>query len=241
RKLEEITGIKDVYSLADDKIKTFGLNAAHLIKNKLEGQIHTGEMIKNLHQLAVRKGIIIINGVEAEKPTDNINEVIIKFKNFSFSSEKAIIAVNGFAKQLYPELEVNPGRAQVLVTAPIKNLKFKGTFHFDKGYYYFRNIGNRVLFGGGRNLDFKGEETFEMNLSEQIQQNLEHHLKTNILPGTDFQIEHRWSGIMGIGNSKTTIVKHLSHNVVCAVRMGGMGVAIGTLIGEEAVEMMLNV
>jgi gamma-glutamylputrescine oxidase len=126
------------------------------------------------------------------------------------------------------------------VTSPIENLKIKGTFHFDKGYYYFRNIGNRVLFGGGRNLNFKGEETFEMNLTEQIQQSLEHHLKSSILPDVNFTIDHRWSGIMGVGNSKTTIVKHLSPNLVCAVRMGGMGVAIGSLIGEEAAEMILN-
>ena len=32
----------------------------------------------------------------------------------------------------------------------------------------------------------------------------------------------------------TIIVRNVSENVVCAVRMGGMGVAIGSLIGEEA-------
>jgi gamma-glutamylputrescine oxidase len=241
RKLQDITGVKNVYSQADEKIKIFGFkNASHLIENKLEGQLNTGEMIKSLYQLAVSKGIIIINGIEVEKPMDSHKEVLLRTGNFSFSAKKVIVAVNGFAKQLFPELEVNPGRAQVLVTSPIENLKIKGTFHFDKGYYYFRNIGNRVLFGGGRNLNFKGEETYEMNLTEQIQQSLEHHLKSSILPDVDFTIDHRWSGIMGVGNSKTTIVKHLSPNMVCAVRMGGMGVAIGSLIGEEAAEMILN-
>ena len=56
---------------------------------------------------------------------------------------------------------MQPARAQVLITKPIKNLQIKGTFHLDKGYYYFRNIDNRILFGGGRNLDFKTEETSE--------------------------------------------------------------------------------
>ena len=28
----------------------------------------------------------------------------------------------------------------------------KGAFHYDEGYVYFRNIDNRVLLGGGRNL-----------------------------------------------------------------------------------------
>ena len=32
-------------------------------------------------------------------------------------------------------------------------------FHFNEGFYYFRNIHNRVLLGGGRQLDKKGETT----------------------------------------------------------------------------------
>ena len=75
-----------------------------------------------------------------------------------FSTSKLLIATNGFASQLINE-PVKPARAQVLITKPIKNLHIKGTFHLDKGYYYFRNIDDRILFGGGRNLDFKGEET----------------------------------------------------------------------------------
>ena len=31
----------------------------------------------------------------------------------------------------------------------MKNLKIKGSFHYEKGYYYFRNIDNRILLGGG--------------------------------------------------------------------------------------------
>ena len=50
----------------------------------------------------------------------------------------------------------------------------------------------------------------------------------------------RWSGIMGVGKQKSSIVKHLSPNVICAVRMGGMGVAIGSLVGEEAAMLMVG-
>jgi gamma-glutamylputrescine oxidase len=239
KQLKSITGIDDVYGLADDKIRTFGFNnVKHLIINKLEGQLNTGEMIKNLHYLAVKKGVIIINGMQMEKPEDLGNRVLLNAGELEFFTNKVIIAVNGFAKQLYPELEVNPGRAQVVVTSPIEKLPFKGTFHFDKGYYYFRNVGNRVLFGGGRNLNFKEEETYEMGLTDQIQKSLENYLKTDIIPGKNFSIDYQWSGIMGVGNSKTTIVKKLSPNVFCAVRMGGMGVAIGTLIGNEVAEMI---
>jgi glycine/D-amino acid oxidase-like deaminating enzyme len=129
-------------------------------------------------------------------------------------------------------------RAQVLITKPIKNLKIKGTFHLDKGYYYFRNIQDRILFGGGRNLDFKAEETTEMELTDLIQNRLEELLKTCILPETPIEIDQRWSGIMGVGASKSSVVKQLSNNVYCGVRLGGMGVAIGSLIGKELSELV---
>ena len=112
-------------------------------------------------------------------------------------------------------------------------LHIKGTFHLDEGYYYFRNINNRILFGGGRNLDFITEETSEVGETEIIQNKLKELLKTTILPNTDFEIDHSWSGIMGVGQQKKAIVKQLSNHVYCGVRLGGMGIAIGSLVGKE--------
>lgn len=40
-----------------------------------------------------------------------------------------------------------------------------------------------------------------------------------------------------IGNSKTTIVKPITKNIYYAVRMGGMGIAIGSIIGQEVADM----
>src|SRR5690606_35896837 len=107
------------------------------------------------------------------------------------------------------ELDLKPARAQVFVTKPIENLKFKGSFHMDEGFYYFRNIGNRVLFGGGRNLDIEGETTTEFGITEQIQNQLETYLKEIILPGQHYEIDQRWSGIMGMGSHRSPIVKQL--------------------------------
>ena len=176
--------------------------------------------------------IKILNNIVVDNFSEDTNAVKIETNQFSFSTSKLFIATNGFASQLNIP-EVKPARAQVLITKPIKNLHIKGTFHLDKGYYYFRNIDDRVLFGGGRNLDFKGEETTELNQTELIQNKLEEFLKTTILPNTEFEIDHKWSGIMGVGNQKKAIVKQLSNNVFCGVRLGGMGIAIGSLVGKE--------
>ena len=126
----------------------------------------------------------------------------------------------------------------MLITKPIKNLNIAGTFHLDEGYYYFRNIDNRILLGGGRNLDFQSENTTDFGLTKVIQSKLERLLKEVILPETHFEIEQRWSGIMGVGKKKTAISKQLSNNVYCGVRLGGMGIAIGTNVGIELAELL---
>ena len=56
----------------------------------------------------------------------------------------------------------------VLITKPIKNLKIKGCFHYDKGFNYFRNINERIMIGGGRNIDFQKEETIQHGINSKI-------------------------------------------------------------------------
>ncbi len=204
-----------------------------LIKNNYEGQINTGEMMKNLLQLVRAVDIEILNGFDVQgfHPKNDHWEVYNQY--ISIKTTKLILCNNAFATKFLPELDLKPARAQVLITKPIEGLKLKGCFHMDEGYYYFRNVGNRVLFGGGRNLDFKAEETFEISTSEKIQHELRLLLKTKIVPNHTFEIEKSWAGIMGVGTSKSTHIKKLNEGLFCAVRMGGMGIALGANVGQE--------
>jgi gamma-glutamylputrescine oxidase len=238
--LFEITGSKKVYANADEKIKTFEFkNTHHLIENTLEGQIDTGKMMYSLTKKVQESGVTILNGIELKDLQEEEKGVKVMFSdNIQFKVNKVLIATNGFARELLPDIDVNPARAQVLITSPIKDLRIKGTFHYDQGYYYFRNIDNRILFGGGRNLDFTTENTSTMDLTKLIQEKLEELLNTMIIPNHKYKIEQRWSGIMGLGNTKNTIIKSISENIFCAVRMGGMGVALGSYVGEQAAHMI---
>jgi glycine/D-amino acid oxidase-like deaminating enzyme len=221
------------------KTDTFGFQKIfdELIFNPFEGQIDTGNMMQALLKQAIANDILILNQQEVISFQEVNDKVAVETKETSFTTNKLLFATNGFASEL-TENQVQPARAQVLITKPIKNLNIKGTFHLDEGYYYFRNINDRILFGGGRNLDFKGETTTQLSQSKIIQDTLEELLKTVILPNLKFEIEHRWSGIMGIGSTKKPIVKQLSNNVFCGVRLGGMGVAIGSLIGKELADLV---
>ncbi len=210
----------------------------HYITNNFESQIDTGKMMQRLLQLVQVNNITILNSINVVDYIDGKNEVHIKTNNFEFKTKKLIITTNGFSSKLLKEETIKPARAQVLITKPILNLHIKGTFHLEEGYYYFRNIDNRILLGGGRNLDFKAEATTNFGETKIIQNKLEQLLNETILPEIPFEIEHRWSGIMGVGNNKEPIVKQVSNNVYCGVRLGGMGIAIGSTIGKEVADLL---
>ncbi len=235
KKIKEHTGKKNTFLITDKKIKSFGFSGLKgMICSKYEGQIDTGLMMENLLHLVLKKRIKILNNIEVKKLNDTGTLVEIHSDFGVFKAKKVVVAINGFAKELLNIKDVNPARAQVLIAKPSSPLKFKGTFHYDEGFYYFRNVDGYVLLGGGRNLDIKGETTSEIATTKKIQFSLENLLKKTILPSQKFTIEHRWAGIMGVGAEKKPIIKNYSKNIICAVRMGGMGVAIGSLVGEKA-------
>lgn len=227
---------QDVFTVSDNLFQFKNVHNQYIV-NELEGQIDTGKMMEKLLLKTQQESIKILNGITVEDFTDNTNSVVVKTNVVEFTTRKLFVATNGFANKLLNEA-IEPARAQVIITKPIENLHVKGTFHIEEGYYYFRNINNRILFGGARNLDFATEETTEFGNTEIITNRLKELLTTTILPDTNFEIDHTWSGIMGMGNQKTTIVKQLSNNVACGIRLGGMGIAIGSFVGQELSEFL---
>ena len=237
--LEKISGEKDVYSWDNQVNSKFGFQGVlGGFKNRLEGQIDTSKMNAVYYQRVIDEGISVLFGIEAKNIHSQGDRVIIESQLGEISATQVAICTNGFAKQFLPEDDIAPARAQVLVTHPIDMLPFEGTFHYQKGYYYFRNIDGRVLLGGGRNLDFEGETTTDIAISNKIQDALLELLSDVILPNTPFTVDHSWAGIMGVGTTKKPIVKEIQPNLYCGVRLGGMGVAIGSLVGKQLAHLM---
>ena len=236
-KAYEITGVKEIYhedKLISSKFGFEGINTSYC--NKLEGAIHTGKMIQELYKKAILNDVNVLFGMNAEKLDHSAQENVIETQFGEIKAKNTIIATNGFAKKWIKD-DILPARAQVIITNEIPDLKINGTFHYEKGYYYFRNEGNRVLLGGGRNLDFKGETTEEFGSSEQIRLKLLELLKNVILPKHTYEIQDSWSGIMGVGKSKSPIIKKINNNTAIGVRMGGMGVAIGAQVGKKLADL----
>ncbi|MES2377108.1 MAG: FAD-dependent oxidoreductase [Bacteroidota bacterium] len=239
--LKQAIGEHDIYAAADGKISGFGLaGVSRMIVNRFEGQINTGKMMRALLQKVYNSGVLVLNDCSVNEIKPEGGHVQLITSQGDFKAAKVILATNAFAAQLCPELEVIPGRGQVLVTKPIANLKLKGTYHFNEGYYYFRNIDNRILFGGGRNIDFKAEQSYDFGNTESVKQQLLTYLNEMILPNQTAEVDYWWSGIMGFGDDINPIVKQVKPNVFCAVRCNGMGVAMGSLVGEEVADLALS-
>ncbi|MFS4415497.1 NAD(P)/FAD-dependent oxidoreductase [Maribacter sp. 2307ULW6-5] len=212
----------------------FGLEGVqdHLITQVHEGQLNTGKMMHALLHKVQQLGIVVLNGVTVTGFEANPGHVTVATDHFEYRTQQLYLATNGFAKQLI-KTDVQPARAQALITKPLPLPPPRGTFHLDQGYYYFRNVDGRVLLGGGRNLDFATETTFEQGETALVRKELERLLKEVILPGVPFEVDRYWSGIMGVGHQKKPMVEALHPNVACGVGLGGMGVAMGTAVGRS--------
>jgi glycine/D-amino acid oxidase-like deaminating enzyme len=242
RLLKEITGQQKTFRLRNDRIARFGFaGVQHLIESSAEGQLHSGKLCQALLRLVQSMGVTVLNNIEIAGYEKVHGRLLLHTRQeWPLLASQLLVATNAFARELLPQLDVNPARGQVIVTSPIDGLPFKGTFHYDQGFYYFRDLGGRVLLGGARNKAMEEETTTEMEITDKIQFELERFLRETILPGREYTIEHRWSGIMGMGREKMPILRAVNDQVFCAVRMSGMGVALAPIIGEKVAEMMIN-
>ncbi len=238
--LQSITGVPSIFTIADEKLNQFGFEGfEHLIENPLEAGLHAGKLVQALLRKIQGLGVQVLTGIEVTGYTENNQSITVTTnQQLEFSCRQLLLCTNAFTKKLLPQLDIRPCRGQILLTSPIPNFTIKGTFHFDEGYYYFRNLDDRLLLGGARNKAFDDEATETIDTTEIIQQTLEEFTRRHLLPGINFTITNRWSGIMAMGNDKLPIVKAISNQVYCCVRMSGMGVALAPGVGEQITVLM---
>lgn len=217
-----------------------GLNTGHLAFTSLEGPIHTGRMMRTLLGKVQELGVEVVFDADVASVEEQQDRALLVLKSGPrLPCAVVVIATNGYATELLPSIDVRPARGQVLLTAPVVGLRLCGTFHANEGFYYFRDFEGGVLLGGGRHLDVEGEATSEEGTTPVIQADLERQLRQVILPGKDFTITHRWSGVMGFRREgKTPFIDFVSPRLVAAVGLSGMGVAIGIRVARRAAALL---
>lgn len=216
-----------------------GMNVLEkMVFNPFEGMLNTGLLNEVVSDRVHRAGVIPLYGLEISDMQINGSGMNLYCTDGSeLKANLLIVATNAYTGKLMPELDVEPARGQIIVTSEFDGLPFDGIFHEDKGYIYFRNLGNRILIGGARNLFRDREKTFDFSGSEELRSYLETYLREVIVPGKEFKTQMHWSGIMAMGSERIPLVRKLNEHMVICVRMGGMGVALGPVLSREVTEL----
>ncbi|HEX5111231.1 MAG TPA: FAD-dependent oxidoreductase [Saprospiraceae bacterium] len=214
---------------------------SHAVYNSLDGQLHPGFMMEDLKNKYLALGGKMRTGYPVDAIEEHDDYVqLLNHLALPITARKVIVTTNAFAFKLLPQLDVHGARNHVLVTNPIPGLSWKGCFHYDKGFYYFRNIGNRILLGGARNTDIENEYTEEFGFNPKIFDALHQFLDDHLADRAQYKIEYQWSGVIGIGSVKHPIIQALSPRLFVGVRLSGMGIALASLIGEELTQIVLQ-
>ena len=235
--IEQASGLKNCFSLVENKFNfNFG---SKMIFNQYEGQLNPVKMLMHLHRRIEDSGTKILFGAEIQSMVEDGPSLKI-IDGPTLNPNSLILCTNAFSKKFLPKFNLKPARNQVLVSKPIEDLKLKGTFHYDKGYVYFRNIGDRLLIGGGRNIDAEKETTEQFGGNETIKKYLMDLVHDKILPNTPVQIDYEWSGIIAVGDKKVPHIKQINKNLYAAFRLGGMGVAIGSKVAQNLTKLVVS-
>ncbi len=234
--VEEATGLKESYQLTP---LIMNINSSqHAIFNPYEGKLNPMKLVRSLIKKAISMGVRILNGVEISEINYD-DRLLEETGGSSIPYYKLMVCTNGFASQLFDELEVKPVRNQVLITEPIDNLTIKGCYHYNKGYVYFRDYQDRLLLGGGRDIAMQEETTSNFGQTDRIKQYLLSFMYDVLRIDKSINVDHWWSGILGVGPSKSTIVDEYRKDHFIGVRMGGMGVALGSEVGYKLASMLV--
>ncbi|MES2372978.1 MAG: FAD-binding oxidoreductase [Bacteroidota bacterium] len=240
--LTNITGKQNIFQRIDQNLAGLGLqNFDALIENATEAALHSGKLVQALTKKVESEGVSVLYGIEVsdwEKTNGHID--IHTKQGTDLSARQILFSTNGFTQGLVPGLPVTPARGQVIVTSPIPGLAMKGTFHYDEGFYYWRNLGNRILIGGARNEAFEAENTTDLSGSAKVKEALESFLKLHLHPSYQYTIEHHWSGIMGFTTDKTPFVGKIGDNAFASIACNGMGVALTPVIAEKVADLLLE-
>lgn len=230
--LAGVTGRPETFVAAERPSGISG-EALSVWHSPLEGMLQTNQLMLALERRAAEAGIIIRRGIDAtalrlgERPELDLLPAFSPAEStFTVSPPTVLVAVNGMMGRLLEAADVSRQPNRVVVTAPIGGPLPDCPIHAEGGYLYARPLpGRRMLVGGGRHWGDLPDAEREARLMDWL---------SRVVPAArGARIEMAWTGMLGIGSSRTPRVESLSPNVHGAWRMGGMGVATGMAVGAD--------
>ncbi|MBK12917.1 MAG: hypothetical protein CL849_05240 [Crocinitomicaceae bacterium] len=224
--------------LDSDRANRVGANMA--IALPWEGMLHTGRMVSAFHRALDAAGVQRIHGIEVQEMTEGSQTWAMDTSMGTLHTKNVGICTNGLAAQLVEGLDVQPVPNRVLVLkVPVGSLPV-GTYHLDQGYLYMRTLDeHHILFGGGRHWGIKLPLPPERDCKAEAQWDAQLLVSAKKWLEVE-KVTHMWTGWLGVGSDRRPLIGESRPGLHHAVRMGGMGVAIGAGIGRELATNMLG-
>jgi glycine/D-amino acid oxidase-like deaminating enzyme len=238
---ESLKEVHQQVSFVERNIKKFEMNVGETaIVSPSEGALQSHLLLRTVRQHALSVGVEIYTSMDVKSiEKHGSGGWVLRFEqsDAEILAKDLFVCTNAWALKWFPDLEVEPARGQILVTKPIPSIAFRGIFHADQGYIYFRSLGSRILIGGARNTQFKTENTFESAVTPEIKSELLRWLNEIIVPGIHVEIDTEWSGVMGMHQKRSPIIERKEEHLYLGVRMGGMGVALSSQVAKKLVKL----
>ncbi len=147
-----------------------------------------------------------------------------------------ILATNGYTSALVPSIEIQPTRAQMCATAPVRERVCEQPTYSHFGYRYWRQVASgEVLVGGWRDTSMETEKTDVAEPTPEIQAHIERKAH-ELAPGV--AITHNWAGIMGFTTTGLPLVgtvEGMKDVYVCA-GFNGHGMGFAFMSAKQLVE-----
>jgi gamma-glutamylputrescine oxidase len=149
-----------------------------------DGVLHPARWVRRLARRAAEAG--------AELRVGERVEVV------DLAAPAVVVAADGFSESVLPELAgiVTPTRGQVLITAPLAELRYERPHYARDGYdYWHQRADGRLVIGGSRDAAFADEQTAVEDTTPVVQERIE--ALAAQLAGERPRVECRWAGIWG--------------------------------------------
>lgn len=234
RMFHEVTGLREQFRVVNKASSWWSQSG--MIECVYEGSIHPGKWVWSLHAQAIKVGIHVLRGtrhLSHEWQGDNWN---CSLSAGNVRARRMIFATNGYSGEEHFREDLVRAKNQVYLTNAY-NIPLSGTYHASQGFIYFRKVEGRLLIGGARHKDANAHSA---EYNHEIEDYLMDFVRRNLPSGESLRFERRWIGFLGVGQSKYPIIKPLGDRMYAAVRLGGMGVAIGAEVGRKVAEMCLE-
>ena len=201
-----------------------------------DGEVHPGRLLSAVGAEARRAGATLRQAlVTTLDPTQR--KVVTADATINYGV--AVVAVNAWTQRLLPDIDIQPQRAQMLATRPIGPSRTLGPVCYGCwGYDYFRQRDDgRMLIGGRRHLHRASEATEASTPTRPVQDDLEAYLARHLSAFGPFEVEARWSGIMGFSPDEIPFWQALPDSTGASSThvLGGMtghGMGLGAICGQ---------